>query len=176
MADQKVDLIKKTYSKEEYSKVIDTQFNQLGVVSINEEIENTTTVNQFFDLYNNLFYDIPALGDTNSHEYLIKTSKEYINFDEENAELEALRAEIATLRRDLLQAQIEKAEALTGETISLNTDEIDEASTGTDTFNEISSAVSSPSVNTTNTSPVGGGISGGSTSGGSSGGGGGGGY
>ena len=176
MADQKVDLIKKTYSKEEYSKVIDTQFNQLGVVSINEEIENTTTVNQFFDLYNNLFYDIPALGDTNSHEYLIKTSKEYINFDEENAELEALRAEIATLRRDLLQAQIEKAEALTGETISLNTDEIDEASTGADTFNEISSAVSSPSVNTTNTSPVGGGISGGSTSGGSSGGGGGGGY
>ena len=81
MADQKVDLIKKTYSKEEYSKVIDTQFSQLGVVSINEEIENTTTVNQFFDLYNNLFYDIPALGDTNSHEYLIKTSKEYINFD-----------------------------------------------------------------------------------------------
>ena len=176
MADQKVDLIKKTYSKEEYSKVIDTQFSQLGVVSINEEIENTTTVNQFFDLYNNLFYDIPALGDTNSHEYLIKTSKEYINFDEENAELEALRAEIASLRRDLLQAQIEKAEALTGETISLNTDEIDEASTGADTFNEISSAVSSPSVNTTNTSPVGGGISGGSTSGGSSGGGGGGGY
>ena len=176
MADQKVDLIKKTYSKEEYSKVIDTQFNQLGVVSINEEIENTTTVNQFFDLYNNLFYDIPALGDTNSHEYLIKTSKEYINFDEENAELEALRAEIASLRRDLLQAQIEKAEALTGESISLNTDEIDEASTGADTFNEISSAVSSPSINTTNTSPVGGGISGGSTSGGSSGGGGGGGY
>ena len=170
MADQKVDLIKKTYSKEEYSKVIDTQFNQLGVVSINEEIENTTTVNQFFDLYNNLFYDIPALGYTNSHEYLIKTSKEYINFDEENAELEALRAEIASLRRDLLQPQIEKAEALTGESISLNTDEIDEASTGADTFNEISSAVSSPSVNTTNTSPVGGGISGCSTSGGSSGG------
>ena len=44
MGDQKVDLIKKTYSKTEYSKVIDTKFSQLGVVSLNEQIENTVTV------------------------------------------------------------------------------------------------------------------------------------
>ena len=102
MGDQKVDLIKKTYSKTEYSKVIDTKFSQLGVVSLNEQIENTVTVNQFFESYNNLFYDIPALGETNSHEYLIKTSGEYINFDQDSQEIEALRAEITSLRRDLL--------------------------------------------------------------------------
>ena len=112
MGDQKVDLIKKTYSKTEYSKVIDTKFSQLGVVSLNEQIENTVTVNQFFESYNNLFYDIPALGETNSHEYLIKTSGEYINFDQDSQEIEALRAEITSLRRDLLQAQVEKAEAV----------------------------------------------------------------
>ena len=120
MRDQKVDLIKKTYSKTEYSKVIDTKFSQLGVVSLNEQIENTVTVNQFFESYNNLFYDIPALGETNSHEYLIKTSGEYINFDQDSQEIEALRAEITSLRRDLLQAQVEKAEALTGEKIDLD--------------------------------------------------------
>tara|TARA_R110002167_G_scaffold46547_2_gene138764 strand:- start:93 stop:557 length:465 start_codon:yes stop_codon:yes gene_type:complete len=154
MRDQKVDLIKKTYSKTEYSKVIDTKFSQLGVVSLNEQIENTVTVNQFFESYNNLFYDIPALGETNSHEYLIKTSGEYINFDQDSQEIEALRAEITSLRRDLLQAQVEKAEALTGEKIDLDINAIEDSSIAGDDFAKISQEVSSPAVNTTNTSVV----------------------
>ena len=154
MGDQKVDLIKKTYSKTEYSKVIDTKFSQLGVVSLNEQIENTVTVNQFFESYNNLFYDIPALGETNSHEYLIKTSGEYINFDQDSQEIEALRAEITSLRRDLLQAQVEKAETLTGEKIDLDINAIEDSSIAGDDFAKISQEVSSPAVNTTNTSVV----------------------
>jgi hypothetical protein len=154
MGDQKVDLIKKTYSKTEYSKVIDTKFSQLGVVSLNEQIENTVTVNQFFESYNNLFYDIPALGETNSHEYLIKTSGEYINFDQDSQEIEALRAEITSLRRDLLQAQVEKAETLTGEKIDLDVNAIEDSSIAGDDFAKISQEVSSPAVNTTNTSVV----------------------
>ena len=154
MGDQKVDLIKKTYSKTEYSKVIDTKFSQLGVVSLNEQIENTVTVNQFFESYNNLFYDIPALGETNSHEYLIKTSGEYINFDQDSQEIEALRAEITSLRRDLLQAQVEKAEALTGEKIDLDVNAIEDSSIAGDDFAKISQEVSSPAENTTNTSVV----------------------
>tara|TARA_B110000977_G_scaffold199327_1_gene286390 strand:+ start:6573 stop:7037 length:465 start_codon:yes stop_codon:yes gene_type:complete len=154
MGDQKVDLIKKTYSKTEYSKVIDTKFSQLGVVSLNEQIENTVTVNQFFESYNNLFYDIPALGETNSHEYLIKTSGEYINFDQDSQEIEALRAEITSLRRDLLQAQIERAEALSGEKIDLDINAIEDSSIAGDDFAKISQEVSSPAVNTTNTSVV----------------------
>ena len=154
MRDQKVYLIKKTYSKTEYSKVIDTKFSQLGVVSLNEQIENTVTVNQFFESYNNLFYDIPALGETNSHEYLIKTSGEYINFDQDSQEIEALRAEITSLRRDLLQAQIERAEALSGEKIDLDINAIEDSSIAGDDFAKISQEVSSPAVNTTNTSVV----------------------
>ena len=154
MGDQKVDLIKKTYSKTEYSKVIDTKFSQLGVVSLNEQIENTVTVNQFFESYNNLFYDIPALGETNSHEYLIKTSGEYINFDQDSQEIEALRAEITSLRRDLLQAQIERAEALSGEKIDLDINAIEDSSIAGDDFAKISQEVSSPAINTTNTSVV----------------------
>jgi hypothetical protein len=154
MIDQKVDLIRKTYSKIEYPKIIDTKFSQLGVVSINEQIAATVTVNQFFGYYNDLFYDIPSFGETNSHEYLVKTSGEYINFDQESAEIEALRAEISQLRRDLLQSQIAQAEALTGEKIDLDVDSIDDAAIAGDDFNNISQAISSPTANTTNTTPV----------------------
>ena len=77
----KIDLDKKVYSKTEYPKVIDTKFNQLGVSSINTQIEETFTVTDFFNEYNNLFYEIPALGDINSHEYLITTSTEYIGYE-----------------------------------------------------------------------------------------------
>jgi len=66
-----------------------------------------------------LFYDIPSYGATQSHEYLIKSSTDYIDFDQDNPLIEALQNEIANLRKDLLQAQIEKAEALTGEKINL---------------------------------------------------------
>ena len=51
----KIDLDKKVYSKTEYPKVIDTKFNQLGVSSINTQIEETFTVTDFFNEYNNLF-------------------------------------------------------------------------------------------------------------------------
>ena len=134
---ERVDLIKKVYSKTEYPKIIDTSFNQLGVVSVPDQIEATFTVEQFFQKYNDLFYEIPAFGDTNSHEYLIKTSAEYINFDQDNEIIEALQREISQLRQDLLQEQIKTAEALTGEKVNLNVaDSVEEI---TD-FNSISSA------------------------------------
>ena len=64
---QRIDLLRKVYSKSEYIKVIDTEFNQLGQLSVEEEEAQEVTVDQFFDYYNELFYEIPAEGDTNSH-------------------------------------------------------------------------------------------------------------
>ena len=151
---KKIDLVKKVYSKTEYPKIINTKFQQLGVVSINEQIEATTTVQQFFEYYNELFYDIPSYGSSNSHEYLVKTSGEYINFDEENEIIVALRAEITQLRKDLLQAEIEKVEALTGEKVNINLDNIDEENVrGQEQYNEIINAIPSTPTeeNTTNT-------------------------
>ena len=57
---ERVDLIKKVYSKTEYPKIIDTKFSQLGVTSIPNQIEDTFTVEEFFQKYNELFYEIPA--------------------------------------------------------------------------------------------------------------------
>jgi len=116
---ERVDLIRKVYSKTEYPKVIDTSFNQLGVVSVPQQINATFTVQEFFQKYNDLFYEIPAYGDTNSHEYLIKTSGLYIDFDQDNTTIEALQKEITQLRTDLLSAKIATAEAISGEKINL---------------------------------------------------------
>ena len=117
---ERVDLIKKVYSKTEYPKIIDTKFSQLGGSLFYLSIEDTFTVEEFFQKYNELFYEIPAYGPTNSHEYLVKTSGEYINFDQDNEIIEALQKEIAQLKQDLLQEQIKLAEAVTGEKINLN--------------------------------------------------------
>ena len=101
----KIVLNKTVYNKDIYTKMIDTSFKQLGVKTIQQQLDETPTVDYFFQLYNELFYDIPELGETNSHEYIITKSSEYINFQQNLEEIEALQAEIASLRTELLEEQ-----------------------------------------------------------------------
>ena len=100
-----VNLNKEVFNKRDYEKTINTSFTQLGVKTIQEQIDEQPTVQEFFNLYNELFYEINELGPTNSHEYLIKTSTAYIAFDENDELIEALQKEIAQLREELLEAQ-----------------------------------------------------------------------
>jgi cell fate (sporulation/competence/biofilm development) regulator YmcA (YheA/YmcA/DUF963 family) len=93
------------YDKNTSSQVLNNSFSQLGVKSIPQQIEEQPTVEEFFNSYNDLFYDIPELGDTNSHEYLIQKSSEYINFNPNQDEIIALQNEIAQLRAELLDTQ-----------------------------------------------------------------------
>jgi len=102
------------YNKRQYTKVIDTSFTQLGVQTIQEQITQQPTVSDFFNMYNQLFYQIPELGTTNSHEYLIKKSSEYVGFEANQDEIIALQNEIAQLRTDLLDAQKQVIELQTG--------------------------------------------------------------
>ena len=100
------DLSKEVFSKSQYQNTIDTNFNQL--ITPQNEIAGDVlpTVNQFFDYYNQLFFDIPKFGETNSHEYLIKTSTEYIGVSAVvNDELQALIDEITGLRQENLDLQ-----------------------------------------------------------------------
>ena len=71
MAKEIVNLTKTVYNKNQYTKVIDTQFSQLvftpSVENIAASIPSTEVqVNQFFNQYQNLFFDIPKLGEINS--------------------------------------------------------------------------------------------------------------
>lgn len=118
MAESKIDLIKDVFSKAQYVKTIDTSFSELGVTTIKQDLQSQVTVNDFFKYYNELFYDIPAEGETNSHRYLVEQSGEYIDFDDLNEEIEALRAEITQLRQELLQTQIQNATSAISSSIS----------------------------------------------------------
>ncbi len=68
MADEKIKLINNFLSNQDN---IDRSFNEL----ISKK--NRITVNEFFDYYNNLFYDIPQIGAL-SHTELVNRSIEYI--------------------------------------------------------------------------------------------------
>ena len=102
---ENINLNKKVFNKGDYEKTINSSFNQLGVKTTQEEVNEQPTVQEFFDMYNILFYQINEKGPTNSHEFLVKTSGEYINFEDNDELVQALQDEIAQLREDLLEAQ-----------------------------------------------------------------------
>tara|TARA_B100000900_G_scaffold411255_1_gene430583 strand:- start:9531 stop:9998 length:468 start_codon:yes stop_codon:yes gene_type:complete len=112
-----VDLQKETFNKAQYEQVIDTTFSQLGVPSISASAENQISIEEFFGYYNELFYDIPPTGESNSHEFLVKSSGEYINFDQIAEEIIALQNEITGLREELLAEQIKVVELESGITL-----------------------------------------------------------
>jgi len=110
----KINLNKEVYDKEQYEKVIDTSFTQLvDPVVIDDELI-LPTVEEFFQDYNDLFFEIPKTGD-NSHETLIVQSTEYIGYSPINEEITALTEEITSLREQLLEARQQLAEIADGE-------------------------------------------------------------
>ncbi len=102
---QEVKLVKEVYGRNTYTRVIDTSFNELYTpVTASTAPNQQLTVEAFFDAYNALFFQIPAMGEINSHEYLVKKSTEYLGggvlTDNEKAYIE----EINSLRQQLLEA------------------------------------------------------------------------
>lgn len=95
-------LNKTVFDKNAYENTVDTSFSQVSTPPL--PLEDTITVTEFFNLYNTLFYDIPAQGETNSHAYLVAKSGDYINTDQINEDIQALLDEITILRQDLLAA------------------------------------------------------------------------
>lgn len=103
---QEIKLGKQGFVRNSYVNTIDTTFTQL--IPPPPPVEDVITVEEFFDLYNTLFYEIPAEGNVNSHISLIQRSSEYIGFTEENDEnIQILLDEITSLREELLQTQKE---------------------------------------------------------------------
>jgi hypothetical protein len=103
---QRIDLNRKVYDKDKYQKTIDTSFTELLPPPPPEAEVVTLTVDQFFQLYNQLFFSIPKTG-INSHNTLIQQSSEYVGDEQTNEELEALVQEVNYLRAELLEAQQE---------------------------------------------------------------------
>lgn len=96
-------LSKKLYNKSAYLNVIDTQFTEL--VPPTPPVEEPVSVDEFFVLYNDLFYEIPKEGEVNSHQFLIKNSVEYVGSQSTSNDLQALLNEITSLREENLTLQ-----------------------------------------------------------------------
>lgn len=99
---QKINLTKNSFSKTQYPKIIDTEFSQLTPKVTEPVATQDVSIDEFFVLYNKLFFDIPQRGN-NSHETLITTSTEYIGYSPLTTEIEALQQEITELRRQLIE-------------------------------------------------------------------------
>ncbi len=99
----KLSLNKTVFEKRQYTNVIDNSFTQL-VAPPTPVAEETTEnkVDAFFNQYQELFYDIPKTGETNSHEYLVKQSSEYIDYQFIDEDVQALLDEISSLRQENL--------------------------------------------------------------------------
>jgi hypothetical protein len=89
------------FKKEAYESAIDTSFAKVSTPA--SPLEDTITIEEFFNLYDILFYDIPTTGDVNSHTYIAQTSGDYANFDQTNDEVQALIDEITELRKENLE-------------------------------------------------------------------------
>lgn len=101
MAEQ-VQLNKIVYGKITYPNVINTQFTQL-VGANPADAAPPITVEEFFQAYNDLFFEIPIDGEFNSHLELIKRSTEYVGVNQISSEIDALLTEINQLRLENLR-------------------------------------------------------------------------
>lgn len=99
--DSSIQIQKTVYNKEEVGKVLDRNFNTFKTTA---EETNNITVQEFFDNYEELYYEIPVEGDINSHTYLVKKSSELLNIQTTNEDIQPLLDEISQLREQLLIA------------------------------------------------------------------------
>jgi len=67
-----------------------------------QETASVVTVDQFFQYYDELFFNIPVSGSINSHVYLVERSQQYIGGSVIDNEKQALIEEINSLRQQLL--------------------------------------------------------------------------
>jgi hypothetical protein len=71
----------KTIYSKDINKVVNTGFDTyINPNTTTETVSSIPTVDEFFDNYNVLFYDIPLTG-SNSHSELIERSSEYVGLD-----------------------------------------------------------------------------------------------
>lgn len=98
-----ISLDKNVFNKKDFEKLVNTRFTQL----INNEVnvEDTFTLDDFFQLYDEIFDQIPREGDIDSHRYILNREAEYLGVPiNEQIDVQALLDEITSLRSELLDA------------------------------------------------------------------------
>jgi hypothetical protein len=98
----KIELNQNIYSRSSFNKLIDNSFKQL----LNNEEENIPlSIDDFFELYEELFYQIPKDNENNSHRYILDRTADYLGVKiNEETDIQLLLEEITLLRNELLSA------------------------------------------------------------------------
>ena len=95
---------KTVFNKDTYGRVINTQFSQfLNQNAVEETL--SFTIDDFFQLYDELFYQIEKEGDVNSHRYILQREADYLGVSISQDDIQALLNEITSLRQQVLEAQ-----------------------------------------------------------------------
>lgn len=96
-----IDLGKNTFSRKNFEKVVDNRFKQL--LNNKPTVDTTFTIEDFFQLYGDLFYQIPKEGEIQSHRYILNQTAEYLGISlNDGTDVQALLDEITSLRSELL--------------------------------------------------------------------------
>lgn len=105
------------YNKGTFTRVINTQFSELNSIP---PVVPDTTVDAFFELYDELFPIIPNEGDINSHRAILLREAEYLNVQlADGEEVQALLQEITDLRQQLLEVEVNAATDLAQNNINV---------------------------------------------------------
>jgi hypothetical protein len=97
-----ISLNKTVFDKDEFEKVVDNKFRQLIRT---QALDDDISIDDFFQLYDELFFQIPREGEINSHRYILNREAEYLGVTiSETSDIQALLNEITILRQDLLNA------------------------------------------------------------------------
>jgi hypothetical protein len=162
---ERIIISKTAYNKTQFGQVINNQFTQFNPTPT-ASVALTIDVNQFFQAYDNLFFQIPKIGETNSHQYLVNKSGNYIDENTISEEVQALLEEITQLRQENLELQ--------RQVITIQTEAINPTDESNANINQVGATTtakpkaSTTSITSTNTT-VSGGTTGGSGSGGTGG-------
>jgi hypothetical protein len=106
-----VNLNRQVFDKTKFNETVDTSFTQLVSQPDPTFFDlNLATVEDFFTLYEKFFFQIPKEGEVNSHTYLIKESSDYVGFQANSEDIQALLDEIAQLRQENLLLRQEQVD------------------------------------------------------------------
>ena len=120
---ENVNLNRQVFNKQKFNDTVDTTFSELGVQEPDLGFFdlNLATVDDFFTLYNKLFFEIPKEGAVNSHAFLAKESGEFVGSQQFNEEIQALLQEITDIREENLELRKENVNLIV-ENNGLNTE------------------------------------------------------
>ena len=101
---------KKVYDPKTFDKVIDRDFKTFAQP---DDPALQPTVEEFFSLYDQLYFEIPLEGETNSHTFLVTKSSELLDYEKDTADIQPLLDEISILREQVLSLNEQLIEANT---------------------------------------------------------------